>query len=47
MLIEQNARLALKTADRAYVVETGLVQLSGQAKQLASDPKIRDLYLGG
>ena len=47
VLIEQNARLALKTADRAYVVETGLVQLSGQAKQLASDPKIRDLYLGG
>ena len=47
VLIEQNARLALKTADRAYVVETGLVQLSGPAKQLASDPKIRDLYLGG
>ena len=47
VLIEQNARLALKTANRAYVVETGNVQLSGDAKELANDPKIRDLYLGG
>ena len=47
VLIEQNARLALKTANRAYVVETGLVKLSGDAKELARDPKVRDLYLGG
>ena len=47
VLIEQNARLALKTADRAYVIETGAVQLSGDAKQLASNPRVRDLYLGG
>ncbi len=47
VLIEQNARLALKTANRAYVVETGLVKLSGDAKELANDPKVRDLYLGG
>ena len=46
VLIEQNARLALKTADRAYVIETGAVQLSGDAKQLASNPRVRDLYLG-
>lgn len=47
VLIEQNARLALKTADRAYVIETGAVRLSGDAKQLASNPRVRDLYLGG
>ena len=47
VLIEQNARLALKTADRDYVIETGAVQLSGDAKQLASNPRVRDLYLGG
>ena len=47
VLIEQNARLALKTADRAYVIETGAVQPSGDAKQLASNPRVRDLYLGG
>lgn len=47
VLIEQNARLALKAADRAYVIETGAVQLSGDAKQLASNPRVRDLYLGG
>lgn len=47
ILIEQNARLALKTANRAYVLETGSIGLHGDAKALANDPKIRDLYLGG
>ena len=47
VLIEQNARLALKTADRAYVMETGLIQLSGDAKEMAKDPEVQKLYLGG
>jgi len=47
ILIEQNARLALKTADRAYVLETGLIQLSGKASDLAKDPQVQKLYLGG
>lgn len=47
VLIEQNARLALKTADRAYVMETGLIQLSGDAKKMAQDPEVQKLYLGG
>lgn len=47
VLIEQNANLALKTAHRAYVLETGNVMLSGEAKELANDSKIRELYLGG
>ena len=47
VLIEQNARLALKTADRAYVIETGEVQLSGDTKQLEQDPEVQNLYLGG
>ena len=47
VLIEQNARLALRTADRAYVMETGAIQLSGNAKDLAADPEVQKLYLGG
>lgn len=47
ILIEQNAKLALKTADRAYVVETGEIMLSGKAAELANDDKIKALYLGG
>ena len=47
MLIEQNAKLALKNSNRAYVMETGTIMLSGDAKALAADPQIRALYLGG
>jgi branched-chain amino acid transport system ATP-binding protein len=47
MLIEQNAKLALKTAHRAYVIETGEIQLSGPARELAEDEKIKAVYLGG
>jgi branched-chain amino acid transport system ATP-binding protein len=47
MLIEQNAKLALKTAHRAYVIETGEIQLSGPARELAEDEKIKAMYLGG
>jgi branched-chain amino acid transport system ATP-binding protein len=47
MLIEQNAKLALKTAHRAYVIETGEIQFSGPARELAADEKIKAVYLGG
>ena len=47
LLVEQNARAALGLAARAYVMESGLVTLSGPAAELAHDPKIIDAYLGG
>jgi branched-chain amino acid transport system ATP-binding protein len=46
LLVEQNARAALQVADYGYVLETGAVALSGPAKQLASDPKVIESYLG-
>ncbi|NAT58729.1 ABC transporter ATP-binding protein [Pseudomonas syringae pv. actinidifoliorum] len=46
-LVEQNANQALKIADRAYVLENGRVVMQGTGKQLMSDPKVRDAYLGG
>jgi branched-chain amino acid transport system ATP-binding protein len=46
LLIEQNAKLALEVADRGYVMESGEVTLSGEAKALLSDPKVRQAYLG-
>ena len=47
VLVEQNARQALRVARRAYVLETGAVSLSGDAAQLARDERVRDAYLGG
>ena len=47
VLIEQNAKLALKNSDRAYVLEVGEFTMSGDAKEMARDPKIRAAYLGG
>ncbi|HKG24992.1 MAG TPA: ABC transporter ATP-binding protein [Thermomicrobiales bacterium] len=47
LLVEQNARKALEVADRAYVLETGLVALSGSARELAANPEIERAYLGG
>lgn len=47
VLVEQNANLALKTADRGYVLETGTITLSDDADKLANDPKVREAYLGG
>lgn len=47
LLVEQNARMALSVADRAYVLETGTVSMSGDAKELASDDRVRQAYLGG
>ena len=46
LLVEQNAKLALQLAARAYVMESGSITLSGDAKQLARDPKVRAAYLG-
>lgn len=45
-LVEQNARLALQMADRAYVMESGLITLSGSGKDLLEDPRVRTAYLG-
>ena len=46
LLVEQNARLALEVSSRGYVMETGLITLSGPARELLSDPKVRAAYLG-
>ena len=46
LLVEQNANMALQVASRAYVLESGLVTLSGAAQALANDPKVRAAYLG-
>jgi branched-chain amino acid transport system ATP-binding protein len=46
LLIEQNAKLALEVSDRGYVMESGELTLSGDAKALLSDPKVRAAYLG-
>ncbi len=46
LLVEQNARAALKIAHRAYVLETGRVVLSGPAQELMQDERVRKAYLG-
>ncbi len=46
LLVEQNASRALHMADRAYVMESGLITLSGPALDLLHDPKVREAYLG-
>jgi len=46
LLVEQNARAALQTADYAYVLETGQVVLAGPARELADDPRVVESYLG-
>ena len=46
LLVEQNARLALKLADRGYVLETGRIALEGDASTLAQDRRVREAYLG-
>jgi len=46
LLVEQNARLALEASHRAYVLEGGLVTLSGEGQALLHDPRIREAYLG-
>ena len=46
LLVEQNANLALQSASRGYVVETGEITLEDEAQSLLSNPKIREAYLG-
>jgi len=46
LLVEQNASRALQIAQRAYVMESGLITMSGNAKDLLHDPKVRAAYLG-
>jgi branched-chain amino acid transport system ATP-binding protein len=46
LLVEQNARLALEVSHRAYVLEGGLITLTGEGKTLLHDPRIREAYLG-
>ncbi len=46
LLVEQNAKVALQMADRAYVMESGLISASGDAKELLHDPRVRAAYLG-
>lgn len=47
LLVEQNTRLALETANRAYVLVTGSVALQGNAADLRADPRVQSAYLGG
>ncbi|MGB0389205.1 MAG: ABC transporter ATP-binding protein [Ardenticatenaceae bacterium] len=47
LLVEQNARAALRLADRGYVLETGRVELEGDAHDLLSDVRVQEAYLGG
>ena len=47
LLVEQNANMALSIADRAYVLETGKVSLSGNAGDLMQNPLVKESYLGG
>ena len=47
LLVEQNAKMALNIANRAYVLETGQVVMSGDAKELSNNEQLRKAYLGG
>ncbi|HEY0817519.1 MAG TPA: ABC transporter ATP-binding protein [Rhizobacter sp.] len=46
LLVEQNAKLALQAAHRGYVMDSGLITMSGQAQAMLDDPKVREAYLG-
>ena len=46
LLVEQNARAALKVTDRAYVLDGGVTTIEGRASDLIADPRIIDAYLG-
>lgn len=47
LLVEQNARMALKVAKRAYVIETGQIVLEGDAEEIRNNPAVQEAYLGG
>jgi len=46
ILVEQNARLALRLARRAYVMETGSIVMRGMAEEMQNDPEVQRSYLG-
>ena len=46
LLIEQNANMALKIADVAYVLETGRITMSGSGAELLADERVKEAYLG-
>ncbi len=46
LLVEQNAKLALQAAHRGYVMDSGLITMSGDAKDMLNDPRVREAYLG-
>ncbi|ODS95349.1 MAG: ABC transporter ATP-binding protein [Lautropia sp. SCN 69-89] len=46
LLVEQNARLALESASRAYVMDSGVITMSGDARAMLDDPRVRAAYLG-
>lgn len=47
LLVEQNANMALRIANRGYVLETGMITLTGTGKELLGDPRVKEAYLGG
>ena len=47
LLVEQNAKMALAIADRAYVLETGKISLEGTGEELSASEEVRKAYLGG
>lgn len=47
LLVEQNAQMALSVADRAYVLGTGKISMSGDAREVLADDRVRKAYLGG
>jgi len=47
LLVEQNANMALRVAQRGYVLETGTIAFSGTSQELKGDPRIKEAYLGG
>lgn len=47
LLVEQNASMALKTADRAYVIQNGVISIEGKAADLLENPEVKKAYLGG
>ncbi len=47
LLVEQNAKMAFKVADRGYVLEIGRIVLTGSGEELSSNEKVREAYLGG
>jgi branched-chain amino acid transport system ATP-binding protein len=47
LLVEQNANMALRLANRAYLIENGAIAMSGFSEELSDDPRLQEVYLGG